>query len=218
MHDSSEPTISKTKNVVGRTTDRSAFWPAVLLVVLVVLLNRLTNLPIAVQAEIWVAFGTLCLALATYSSVQKSQQLLALEKRRHEASFVPLVQVKPPGVAVPIKDLVLENAGPGIALDVILIIRGYYTGNASGRFGYMFDGAAIGPYHNLTVTNESLQAWPLLQYNYILERADIWYHDMFGNRFITRYKDPGLTSLTRYDWMRHTELLPDLTNAETPLS
>ena len=155
-----------------------------------------------VTANLGVAVGTLALALITFVSVLKTNDVIGGEDRRHQIGFAPYVviqvrrvegkQLSARAYSAPEKYLVLYNQGFGIATDIVVEIENVDDVNT-----------AI-PSRDLGVKDECIFRVP----------ADppsgtavlISYDDMFGNAYSTRY-----ASVRRWDdfvWERPSTLRP----------
>lgn len=80
------------------------------------------------QAEAWVAFGTLALALVTTWAIRTSARHSRDEHNRFEQGYAPLLEILPFGSQGSLFYLVqVANFGYGPALDVQLLIHGRRT-------------------------------------------------------------------------------------------
>jgi len=170
---------------------------------------------VSVIASVWVAGGTLALAVVTWWNVYQTKAVVAGEDRRHQQSFLPIVEYMffdTSEVQNGFIHLVASNIGSGPALD----IRARLQGSATIRFGvptqtgiedqdhnYAFDqlkfersaGAPhISPNDSFVVTAADFHLTryargTLLPGTISVTSAEISYADVFGNRYKTIYDD-----------------------------
>jgi len=173
------------------------------------LLPRITTFDAPTLASIWVAVGTLALAIVTYISVLQSTKILAAEERRFQYGFAPLVQLRAPIADVQIDKLIAENVGVGPACSTYVNIR-YSSRDGSSSGFCCLDAQSIAAGGTVDLPFHSAFAPEQLLFHDI----HITYHDVFGKWFRTQYKE---FSLTRYKWQPYSDIDPEIERTPTPL-
>jgi len=149
-----------------------------------------------VIANLAVAIGTLALAIITFVSVMKTNDVIAGEDRRHQIGYAPFVVVKQRmtegrslrnAYIVPTEYLVLYNQGLGIATDIEV------------RFASVSEPAVYGV---LAVGDEGVFKPP----KELAVSFTIRYRDMFENQYQTDYSKVG--DYTEPKWKRPKNLQP----------
>ena len=175
------------------------------------LMNLFTCWSAETKASVWVAIGTLTLALVTGWSVYQTRTIVAAEDKRHMQTFVPLaIIVRGPTyhVAQNLFTLRVVNNGKAPLLNLRIELTGeanlQHINNSSARFHSVLDETMTlsaleerNPY-DVALRKVSVPGLP----DYWLPE-DAWnasatlrYTDIFGNEFVTCYAD--LTKLNEY--------------------
>lgn len=167
------------------------------------------------KASVWVAIGTIALAFVTAASILQTRILVAAEDRRHQQTFVPLLELhaKANQQMRSITSFDLVNIGPGVALNISVRLKGYSeipeyanrsaTGEAIQTGIKVVDincerfCSAVGPKDSVTITDDLFAHGNVSSEMARFKLAEVRYNDMFGNRFVTTYQDERLT---KYHW------------------
>src|ERR1700687_3223842 len=185
----------------------------ILAMISIPVMRYLLQWDVGVVASVWVAIGTLALAGATWWNVSQTKAVVAGEDRRHQQSFVPIVEVMWCDFSDATSGNVSihsRNIGKGPALD----IRATFKGSMTVSFGIL--GSAEDENHNYrfdTLVFEKSASTPdtssdgivaLTAKDFNLTRyaranpahntlaitsAEIAYVDLFGNPYKTIYDD-----------------------------
>lgn len=197
-------------------------------------MSRWTQWTVETKASVWVAVGTLLLAVATAWSVWETKMVLRGEERRHQQSQAPLLVVldNPNRDETYTRGFTIRNRGTGIALHPRLMIRGTVTisklklppGNRF--FSTTQEQQAFNEKHTVVEYHdfESTKAWSASYANgwdtfdeeilanpdgsiddIAYSRCKVIYYDMFGNQYETRYTD---NHLDRFEWVQPQSLQP----------
>jgi hypothetical protein len=185
-------------------------------------MNTLTGWTPDVKASVWVAIGTLLLAVATAWSVYETRLVLRGEDRRFELGRAPLIVA---GRLVDEQQLFeglrLTNLGEGVAMDVSFEMTAYFL--------MYLDGAGPNevPPEEVETTRVDVPPWHESGYTPVIAKGDkreigvvpfnelyqnelveiatveIKYRDMFGNVYHTTYTD---FDARRYSWVIPAQL------------
>lgn len=162
-------------------------------------MNVFTSWDTTTKASVWVAFGTLALAVVTVVSVLQSKALLSLEERRHQQAYAPILEFELDYDETTDESgsMHLRNGGIGPALTVKLHIEG-----KNGKGGTRFEieetrsVIAVGGAWRIRGWDAYLEGPIRVDY----DKSSVTYSDMFGNKF--------MTVLTNF-WSSQSEWRPD---------
>jgi hypothetical protein len=168
---------------------------------------------VSVVASVWVAVGTLALAGVTWWNVSQTIAVVAGEDRRHQQSFVPIVELKwfnASDTALGYLQIHARNIGKGPALNIQATIKGFMVlrpGTPGESVGddltyvldkLVFETSACAPdtssdgIVSLVSTDFSLTKYSnvtIVPDTIAVTSAEVLYTDLFGNVYKTVYDD-----------------------------
>jgi hypothetical protein len=175
---------------------------AAVLVSAIVAVGRIPCLDASTKANIWVAVGTLGLALITWASLNQTRTVIAAEDRRHQQGYAPLLLLTPTELVGGHFNAAVYNAGQGLAIKVLVVLEGRFSTtqlvNTPPTMALMPmpdrpipESSTI---HHIGVVPTGANAgisFPQEGAEYAtasLMRVRIEYADMFGNEYVTIYR------------------------------
>jgi hypothetical protein len=160
------------------------------------------------KASVWVAVGTLLLAVATAWSVWETRLVIRGEDRRHQQSFAPMLKLvwREGSKANEFHYLIL-NDGMGMAVNISLDYSGHVNGSTT------VPGAVPKPVAaDVTDSLSFSQVKGVVEvmitvpppdgayyHSLALSKVTLRYHDMFGNPYKTLYND-WQNKRQEFDW------------------
>jgi hypothetical protein len=181
------------------------------------------------KASVWVAVGTLLLAVATAWSVWETRLVIRGEDRRHQQSFAPFLVVGDHfnnGEDYH-EGYTLHNYGSGVALDISFTVRGKATlQKFTAALGYMSEAdhekwvaehtqfesrdlddtyscSAMWEGGTQTFTQAAMTVASGVLTDVTYSFCAVQYSDTFGNRYETRYTD---SRLDKFKWIQPDSL------------
>lgn len=194
-------------------------------------MNHWSHWSAETKANVWVAVGTILLAVATFWSVWETRLVIRGEDRRHQQTFAPflLLQDNLDDSNAHERGYTIYNIGSGVALNVAVEVVGCATISTFHRppgihnfttlqeqEAFVEKHSTLSDYHLRDVYSCSALAEgrEVFFRSPLAKTADkvtavgysscsIRYQDMFGNRYETRYTDDRLDG---FEWIQPESL------------
>ncbi len=165
---------------------------AALIVLAVIGLGFYHGFDASTKANVWVAVGTLFLALITWWSLSQTRAVIAAEDRRHQQGFAPLLTIAQTESSDGRIRMTVSNVGHGIAQRVLVQLSGYFTNRSNPNAATLAIPRDSEAHHIsvIAVRGRAGLSFPIvigtLPFVH-LKSIRIEYADMFGNGYVTEY-------------------------------